>query len=80
MTSSKRQASVIAAVSQEEPCAYIKIECLRGKTGMELYENLCEACGTSSVSLKTVDRWLERFSAGKKLTFWMNHAAAGLLR
>ena len=68
----------MAAVSQEEQHAYIKIEYLRGKTGIEIYENLCEACGTSSVCLKTVYRWLERFSAGK--TFWMNHAAAGLLR
>ena len=64
MTSSERHASVIAAFSQEEQRAYIKIE-LRGKLGMEIYGNLCEACGTSSVSLKTVYRWLERFSAGK---------------
>ena len=55
----------MAAVSQEEQRAYIKIEYLRGKTGIEIYENLCEACGTSSVCLKTVYRWLERFSAGK---------------
>ena len=65
VTSSERHASVMAAVSQEEQHAYIKIEYLRGKTGIEMYENLCEAWGTSSVSLKTVDRWLERFSAGK---------------
>ena len=57
--------SVIAAVSQEEQHAYIKIEYLRGKTGIEIYENLIESCGTSSVSLKTAYRWLERFSAGK---------------
>ena len=79
MTSPERHASVKAAVSQEEQRAHIKIEYLKGKTGIEIYENLCEACGTSSVSLKKVYRWLERFSL-EKLIFWMNYAAAGLLR
>lgn len=65
MTSSERRSSVMAAVSQEEQRAYIKIEYLRGKTGKEIHENLHEACGKSSVSLKTVYRWLERFSDGK---------------
>ena len=65
MTSSERCSRVMAAVSQEEQRAYIKIEYLRGKTCMEIYENLHEACGKSSVLLKTVYRWLERFSDGK---------------
>ena len=46
-------------------CTGFKIEYLRGKTGMEIYENLHEACGKSSVLLNTVYRWLERFSDGK---------------
>ena len=69
----------MAAVSQEEQRAYIEIEYLRGKTGMEIYENLHEACGKPSVSLKTVCRWLECFSEGKR-TFQTSHSATGLFR
>ena len=55
----------MAAVSVEEQRSYIKIEYLRGKSGNEIYENLCDACGNNALSFKTVHRWLARFSAGK---------------
>ena len=32
---------------------------------MEIYENLCEACGKSSFSLNTVYIWFAHFSYGK---------------
>lgn len=54
----------MSTVSQAEQRAYIKIEFLRGKTGKEIYENLSEACGGSTVSFKTVYRWIQRFSKG----------------
>lgn len=54
----------MAAISQEEQRSYIKIEHLRGKTGREIHENLCEACGPYAVSFNTVYRWLRRFSTG----------------
>ena len=55
----------MATVSKEEHHTYIKIEYLRRKIGMEIYENLCEACGKSSFSLNTVYRWFAHFSYGK---------------
>ena len=76
VTSSEHLSNFMAAVSQEEQREYIKIEYLRGKTGMEIYENLHEACRKS---LKTVCRWLECFSDGN-WTFRTSHTAAGLLR
>ena len=57
--------NVMAAVSVEEQWSYIKTEYLRGKSGKEIHENLCEACGNNALSFKTVYRWLARFSAGK---------------
>ena len=61
----------MVAVSVEEQRSYIKIEYLRGKSGKEIHEHLCEACGNNVLSFKTVYRWLARFSAGK-LTFRLN--------
>ena len=55
----------MAALSVEEQGSYIKIEYLRGKSGKEIHENLCEACGNNALSFKTVYRWLAHFSAGK---------------
>ena len=54
----------MAEVSYEEQRAYIKIEYLRGKSGKEIHENLCEACCGSVVSFNTVYRWIRRFSLG----------------
>ena len=44
------RSSIMAAVSQKEQRAYIKIEYLRRKTWKEIHESLCEACGGSAVS------------------------------
>ena len=55
----------MTVVSVEEQRSYIKIEYLREKSGKEIHQNLCEACGNNALSFKTVYRWLARFSEGK---------------
>jgi transposase len=47
------------------PRVYIKIKFLRGKTGNEIHEQLCEACGESAVLYNTVYRWIRRSANGK---------------
>ena len=48
----------MVAVSVEQR-SYIRIEYLRGKSGKEIHENLCEACGNNTGG------YIGRFSAGK---------------
>ena len=58
--------------------ALVSVKYLRGKSGKEIHENLCEACGNNALSFKTVYRYLARFSAGK-LTFRRKLAVKGVL-
>ena len=68
----------MAAVSQIEQRAYIKIEYFRGITGKNK-ENLREACGGSAVLFNTVFRWLKRFRR-EDLTLLMTNAVEDLSR
>ena len=42
----------MAAVSVEEQRSYIKIEYIREKSGKEIHENLCGACGNNALLLR----------------------------
>lgn len=52
--------NVAQAVSLDEHRVYIKIELLREKTGKEINEQLCEACGESAFLFDTVYRWIRQ--------------------
>ena len=43
----------MAAVSVEEQRLYIKIKYLRGKSGKEIHQNLCEDCENNALFFKT---------------------------
>ena len=63
----------MAAVSVEQR-SYIKIEYLRGKSGKEIYENLCEACGNNALSYDgTVNRPNKKKKKKKKRSWGGRH-------
>ena len=67
----KRQSVEMAAVhvsgtvTNDNQCAYIKIETLRGKTAMEIHSSLMEVCGVETVDRSTISRWAQHFCEGR---------------
>jgi len=55
---------VSGTVTNNDQCAYIKIETLRGKTPTEIYSSLMEVCGVETVDRSTISRWAQRFREG----------------
>jgi len=45
----KADVCVSGTVINDDQCAYIKIETLRGKTPMEIHSSLMEVCGVETV-------------------------------
>jgi hypothetical protein len=52
--------NIAQAVNLDEHRVYIKLEPLREKTGKEINEQLCEACGESAFLFDKVYRWIRR--------------------
>ena len=56
---------VSCTVTNDDQCAYIKIETLRGKTPKEVHSSLMEVCGVETVERSTVSRWAQCFREGR---------------
>jgi len=54
---------ISGTVTNDDQCAYTKIETLRGKTRMEIHSSLMEVCGVETVDRSTISRWAQRFRA-----------------
>ena len=59
---------VSGTASNDDQCAYIKIETLRGKTPTEIHSSLMAVCGVETVGRSTISRWPQRFREGRLST------------
>jgi len=56
---------VSGTMTNDDQCAYIKIETLRGKTPTEIHSSLMEVCGVETGGRSTISRWAQRFREGR---------------
>jgi len=56
---------VSGTVTNDDQCAYIKIETLRRKNPMEIHSSLMEVCGVETVDRSTISHWAQRFREGR---------------
>jgi hypothetical protein len=63
----KQQSDEMAAVcvsgtmTNDDQCAYIKIETLRRKIPLEIHSSPMEVCGVETVARSTISHWAPRF-------------------
>jgi len=56
---------VSGTVTNDDQCAYIKIETLCRKTPTEINSLLMEVCGVETVDRSTISRWAQHFREGR---------------